>query len=473
MKESIFVSGVSDYELTSPMPDAPVSALDKDEFAEIPEVIPDLAEINTTVTVNQDALLNDDFCVSAGERGEIAYNRFVKPPTNVTIRFRLPETIKDEVDEHFAPLHRNKRNRVLPRQSRCTQKQADTFVYLRRKTIPLLREKLETLQELKACREGKEYLLTILLTTYNHGNSIAKCLDSILSQETTYPYIIRILDDCSTDKTSAVCAQYAEQYPDRIDYCPEPINSAAINITAHMRKIKTKYFTVIDGDDFWCCDNKIQKSLDFLESHPEYAAYTHDARFRDLVKHKVQSYTHDIIKVRHPQNTFTFENYFYTHVSTRIHRNVVDWEKEYPDVRMRDIYVFYLTLDKGPFYYDDTIMSEYTFSGSGAWSKQSFTEVQYSYNYRRYIINRYTNYRHDKVLRQATNSRLLNLMVLFMGKKLGWKFYTKYRRKKLIRNVAKFVTKEFNGKLDFIEYKHEDYPAPERIVRDEVFGDRF
>jgi glycosyltransferase involved in cell wall biosynthesis len=35
-------------------------------------------------------------------------------------------------------------------------------------------------------------------------------------QKTTFPYEIIIADDCSTDGTSAICAEYAAKYPDKI-----------------------------------------------------------------------------------------------------------------------------------------------------------------------------------------------------------------------------------------------------------------
>ena len=35
---------------------------------------------------------------------------------------------------------------------------------------------------------------------------------------------------------------------------------------------------ILDGDDYWTDSNKLQKQVDFLESHPEYAICFHNAR---------------------------------------------------------------------------------------------------------------------------------------------------------------------------------------------------
>ena len=105
-------------------------------------------------------------------------------------------------------------------------------------------------------------------------------------------------------------------------------------------------------------------------------------------------------------------------------------------------------------------------------------EIQYSYNFRRYMINIYTKFRHEKVLRKNTKSGLLNLMVILCGKKIGWTVYTKCRKIRLWWDVVKkylwiYRAKEQMDKLDFIEYKHRSYPRYEQAIRDEIWENRF
>ena len=72
--------------------------------------------------------------------------------------------------------------------------------------------------------EVKEYtntvsdlpLVSICVQTYNHEKFIGKCLDSILMQETTFPFEILLGEDESIDSTRKICTEYAVNYPNKI-----------------------------------------------------------------------------------------------------------------------------------------------------------------------------------------------------------------------------------------------------------------
>ena len=54
--------------------------------------------------------------------------------------------------------------------------------------------------------------ISIVVLTYNHVNTISRCLDSVLAQQFDGKKIeakIILLDDCSTDGTSEICMDYA------------------------------------------------------------------------------------------------------------------------------------------------------------------------------------------------------------------------------------------------------------------------
>src|SRR5690606_36284281 len=123
--------------------------------------------------------------------------------------------------------------------------------------------------------------LSVLVTTYNHANYIAQCLDSILMQQTTFPFEIILGEDESTDGTREICKDYAQKHPDIIKLFLRSrkdviyINgkpTGRFNFLASLKACTGKYIALCEGDDFWTDPLKLQKQVDFLEANPEYEA---------------------------------------------------------------------------------------------------------------------------------------------------------------------------------------------------------
>ena len=201
-------------------------------------------------------------------------------------------------------------------------------------------------------------LLTAVIFTYNHKNSIAKCIESLVNQKTTYPYVIRIYDDCSIDGTSSICKEYAKKYSDKIELAIQEHNTFCgpyekMQAFQAMQDIQSKYFCIIDGDDYWCNENKIQMALDFLEKNPKYIGWAHDTLQVNEFDGTEVSYIHDICKIDKIKNPVTFSAdapFFLT--SSRIFRNV-GFAKE--KICPIDYLLYYYHLQKGPIYYEDFI----------------------------------------------------------------------------------------------------------------------
>lgn len=123
-------------------------------------------------------------------------------------------------------------------------------------------------------------LLSIICHAYNHGNYIHHALNSFLMQETNFPFEIIVHDDASTDKTRNIIEHYAAQYPDII----KPIFQTENQFSKGNKPprfsfpaAKGKYLSFCEGDDYWLDKCKLQKQVDFLETHPEYSVCGHDA----------------------------------------------------------------------------------------------------------------------------------------------------------------------------------------------------
>lgn len=125
----------------------------------------------------------------------------------------------------------------------------------------------------KAMSTTEKPLVSVWMAAYYAGDHIAQGIESILMQETDYPYEIVINDDCSGDNTWEVVSQYAAKYPDIIRAKRNEKNlGLCANVLDTKLRCKGKYIVNLSGDDYWIDKKKIQKQADFLESHPDYVA---------------------------------------------------------------------------------------------------------------------------------------------------------------------------------------------------------
>ncbi|WP_316835587.1 glycosyltransferase family 2 protein [Pedobacter nutrimenti] len=113
-------------------------------------------------------------------------------------------------------------------------------------------------------------MVSVCCITYNHENYITQALESFLMQETNFEVEILVGEDCSTDNTKAIIAEYAQRYPGKIQLIAHQPNKGAVrNQIDVMSRAKGKYIAMCDGDDFWIDPFKLQKQVDFLESHED------------------------------------------------------------------------------------------------------------------------------------------------------------------------------------------------------------
>ena len=118
--------------------------------------------------------------------------------------------------------------------------------------------------------ETNSSMVTIASTTYNMEAYIAEAMDSWLAQKTTFPYDILISDDGSTDGTCDVVRRYMEKYPN-IRLISTGHVGKMPNFIRSLKESKGKYIALCDGDEYWIDPNKLQKQVDFMETHPDFS----------------------------------------------------------------------------------------------------------------------------------------------------------------------------------------------------------
>jgi glycosyltransferase involved in cell wall biosynthesis len=104
--------------------------------------------------------------------------------------------------------------------------------------------------------------LAVLLPTYNCAKYLQESIDSILNQ-TYSDFDLYIYDDCSTDNTSQLVANYSDQ---RIFYIKNSENfgiAKTLNFGLEKLLPNYEYIARMDADD-WAFPERFEKQIDFL-----------------------------------------------------------------------------------------------------------------------------------------------------------------------------------------------------------------
>jgi glycosyltransferase involved in cell wall biosynthesis len=114
--------------------------------------------------------------------------------------------------------------------------------------------------------------VSVAIITYNHEAFISQALESVLMQQVNFDYEIVLGDDCSTDSTRNIAIGYQQKYPDKIRLLQNESNlGASRNLVSTIEACQGQYIALLEGDDYWICQEKLQKQVDYLDRHPECA----------------------------------------------------------------------------------------------------------------------------------------------------------------------------------------------------------
>lgn len=126
------------------------------------------------------------------------------------------------------------------------------------------------------CQQDKSIILvTVKVLVYNQAPYLRQCLDGIISQKTNFRFEVIIHDDCSSDGSIDIIREYVKKYPNIIKPIFEIENQYSKVGFSGIDKIMDayingKYIAFCEGDDYWTDMLKLQKQVDFLESHDDY-----------------------------------------------------------------------------------------------------------------------------------------------------------------------------------------------------------
>lgn len=120
--------------------------------------------------------------------------------------------------------------------------------------------------------------------TYNQKDFIRDALDGFVMQKTSFPFEVVVHDDASTDGTTDIVVDYAQKFPDIITPMVEQENQWQKGGLKHIIDImndkhrRAQYIAFCEGDDYWTDPQKLQRQVDFLDSHPDHSMCFHSAK---------------------------------------------------------------------------------------------------------------------------------------------------------------------------------------------------
>jgi glycosyltransferase involved in cell wall biosynthesis len=121
--------------------------------------------------------------------------------------------------------------------------------------------------------------VSVLSITYNQEKYVRQALDSFVEQKTDFPFEVVIADDCSTDNTPKIIAEYASAYPDLFRIIPRKKNIGSWpNFIDALNRTKGDYIALCEGDDYWTDPKKLQLQADFLDKNPDHAICFHPVK---------------------------------------------------------------------------------------------------------------------------------------------------------------------------------------------------
>lgn len=252
--------------------------------------------------------------------------------------------------------------------------------------------------------------VSVLLITYNHGPYIAQSIEGVLMQRTTFPIEVVIGEDCSTDGTRSIVAEYQARYPETIRaLLPERNQGPFRNVAATLQACRGQYVASLEGDDYWTDPNKLQIQADFLDSHPDCSICCHNA----LMISQDGRWPSREVPAEKPAPLTTIEdlilsNETFIQTCTSLWRRglfeyVPEWTE---DVGFSDWIINILNAAHGHIGFLDRCMAVYRLHDGGIWSTRSMSVRVDAWTKAYDYINAYLGYRYDKQITLARFRRL-------------------------------------------------------------------
>jgi glycosyltransferase involved in cell wall biosynthesis/GNAT superfamily N-acetyltransferase len=279
--------------------------------------------------------------------------------------------------------------------------------------------------------DKKDIMVSVCCVTYNHKYFIAHAIDGFLMQKTDFPFEVLIHDDASTDGTATIIREYEAKYPDIIKPIYQTENQYSkgvkISLTYQWIRAKGKYIAMCEGDDYWIDPYKLQKQVDFLETHEDVSMCFHNVKLINAEGKEIGNCRRYKKDQYAPIGDLILGGGLFCPTASLVFRTQYI-KFGYPDFCM-NCHVgdyplqLYLSL-KGKVYYFDNEMSVYRRGIPNSWS-QTFEKIAFSLRAKKWMsefkmldgINALSNYKYSSVITKRQGEYLIGIILANRNKK--------------------------------------------------------
>lgn len=249
--------------------------------------------------------------------------------------------------------------------------------------------------------------VSVVILTFNQAAFIGDTIESALNQTTNFDYEILVGDDFSTDGARDIILDYQKRYPNKVKAVLHSKNlgqNGLFNTIETLKLAQGQYIAPLDGDDYWTSPHKLQKQVDFMDSHPDYSACFHNAliTFEDGSP-SVEVNRPDQKKKIEVEDLIGEDEIWFMATSAVMFKNHLMY---YPEWFLKstsgDIPRYVILAKHGPIGYVPELMSVYRKNKGGASFKDHYRDERFLTNRIMMYegINKETDYKFDKSLRR-------------------------------------------------------------------------